>query len=265
MSRFAWLRLFAALPALSSTHAQWVLAQSPQCDPALRPVRESAYAYGPRGDRCEGLYINEVGGTTLTIMSFTTAFESYNPTVDPSLHLAWAAPSGDSLRIRVRAIQPNLFFGMDALRPLAAGGYDWPTALLSPLNIRRDDIGVLAWTRIKRDSRTLPVHVPLSITRSKAAVRTSGYTVVLYPVRELREVYLTLGPADSTGEPVAEALIKDHEPQEKGYYPGESPIKLSLPRLAPPGLYHLEVTATLADSNSTPVKTDPMLIEVSGP
>jgi hypothetical protein len=254
--------LLSALLLLGAAVATQVLAQSPPCDQSLRPAKDSRYAYGPRGDRCEGLYVKDVGGTTLTIMSLTAAFDKYDPAADPILHLAWSAPAGDSLRIQVRAIQPNIFFGMDAERPLAAKTYDWSTAILSPLNILQDEIGLLAWTRVKRDARTLTVHVPVSVTRSKKGAPSTGYSLVLYPVKELKEVYLTLGPADSTGQPETGALIKDHEPQEQGYYPAERPIRLSLPPLRPPGLYYLEVTATLR--NGKPAKADPMLIEASG-
>lgn len=247
-----------ALVALTALTAP-LAAQRRWCDPELRPADQSTLAYGPRGDRCEGLFIKDVAGTTLSILSLTAAFEEYDPASDPSLHLTWSARAGDSLRIQVRAVQPNLFFGMDTERPISTGSYEWPTGVLSTLNIRRADIGLLAWTLVKRPSRTLMVHVPVSVARGAGPVPITGYSLVVYPVMELREVYLTLGPADSTGQPIRSALIRNHVAQLQGYYPAERPIQLSLPALRTPGIYYLQVTGTLLDG--TPVKADPMLFE----
>ena len=89
-----------------------------------------------------------------------------------------------------------------------------------------------------------------------------GYSLVVYPVRDLQEVYLTLGPADSLGRPEPGRLLKRQEPQEQFFYPAERPIRLTLPRLDPPGLYYLQVSARLA--NGSPAGAEDLLIDTSG-
>lgn len=231
------------------------------CDSTLRPAK-NPLAYGPRQDRCEGLYAAGVAGTTLYIASLTSRFEEYDPASDPTLHLSWTAPTTAPLFILVRAIQPDMYYRMDTQRPATATGYDWPTGILSALRLRRQDLGALAWTRRKAGAGYLRVHVPLSITRPGAPGSHDGYSLVVYPVRDLQEVYLTLGPADSLGRPKPDQLVKRQEPQEQFFYPAERPVRLTLPRLDPPGLYYLQVSAKLA--NGSPAGADDLLIDTSG-
>jgi hypothetical protein len=106
------------------------------------------------------------------------------------------------------------------------------------------------------------VYVPLRISQSGPADPTNSYVLALYPGVKLREVYLTLGAADSLGRPIEGMLIKDHEPQEHGFYPAERPIRIRIPRLEPPGLYYVEVSATLPDG--APVPVAPVLIDTGG-
>jgi hypothetical protein len=230
------------------------------CDSSLRPAK-NPLAYGLRQDRCEGIYDKDVAGTTLYIASLTSRFEEYDPASDRTLHLSWAAPTTGPLSILIRAIQPDMYYRMDTKRPPEARGYDWPTEMLSSLRLRRQDIGALAWTRVKAGTGYLRVYVPLSISKSPDTASSSGYDMVVYPVRDLREVYLTLGPADSFGRPVAEELLKRQEPQKLFFYPAERPIRLSLPKLEAPGLYYLQVSATLA--NGSPAGAEEMLFDTS--
>jgi hypothetical protein len=252
-----------ALAVLGMTPAGHLLGQSP-CDPELQP-RKGDLGYRPRGDRCEGLYIKDVGfgGTTLAIVSLTSRFEEYDPLSDDNLHLEWFSPDTAKLRIQVRGIQPKLYFGMDSDQPGRVGAYRWPTSLLAQLNILQPDIGVLAWTRIKAGKRWLTVHVPVSITRTKNGGPPAADTVVLYSIRELSELYLTIGPADALGQPVPGGLIKNREPQGLGWYPPKVPIRLALPPLGPPGLYYLLASATLLDNTGT--DAEPILINVPAP
>ncbi|HKU61011.1 MAG TPA: hypothetical protein VJQ44_07345 [Gemmatimonadales bacterium] len=254
-------------------HARWLppllavwLSVSPAavgqtvCDSTLKPAK-NPLAYGPRQDRCEGVYAVAVAGTPLYIASLTSRFEDYDPATDPTLHLSWAAPTVEPLFILVRAIQPDMYYRMDTQRPATAVGYDWPTGILSALRLRRLDLGALAWTRRKAGAGYLRIHVPLSITRSKSQASTNGYSLVVYPARDLQEVYLTLGPADSLGRPKSDQLVKRQEPQQQFFYPAERPIRLTLPRLDPPGLYYLQVSAKLA--NGSPAGAEDLLIDTS--
>jgi hypothetical protein len=232
-------------------------AQAPECEKGLDPQSDSPYGYGPRGDRCEGMYIRQVGGTTLAIVSLTREFERYDPVSDERLYLAWSPPGAPTLRIQVRGIQPDLYFGMDAQRPAANGFYAWPTSLLAPLRILQPDIGVLAWTRIGVGEDSLQVYLPVSITRAKRGPQATSLKLVVYPVAELRELYLSVAGVTSDGRPAPAGLIMDREPQLQGYYPPERPIRLTLPSLAP-GLYRVEASAILLDG--TPADAEAILV-----
>jgi hypothetical protein len=255
--------LCSTLASLAALFVQMAAAQQQApCDPGLSPFSKSPFAYRQREDRCEGLYIAQVAGTPLAIVSLTTGFEDYDPEKDKLLRFEWTAQASQGLHIRVRGIQPDLYYGMDVRRPGTTKTYEWPTAILAPLNILQPDIGVLGWTARKVSGVWRNVYVPLRVSKSKQPAPVSGYSLVLYPGTNLREVYLTLGPADADGQPLPNRLIKDREPQKLGYYPAEGPIRIDLPQLDPPGLYYLEVSATLPKGN--PVNIDPLLID-TGP
>jgi hypothetical protein len=254
--------------ALQMSTVSWVVlalvsSQGAPCDAGLRTPAQNPYAYGPRGDRCEGVYVKQVGGTVLAVASLTSSFERYDPASVKDLRFTWSAPADSGLRIRVRGIQPNLYYGMDAVRPGGARSFEWPTAILSSLRIAQPDIGALAWTRRRVGGGWRNVYLPLRISGAGAAASGQGYALVLFPGVKLQEVYVTLGPADATGRAAAGKLVMDHEAQEQGFYPAERPIRIKLPPLDPPGLYYLEVSATLP--GGSPVAVEPVLIDTSAP
>jgi hypothetical protein len=234
-------------------------AQGQACDTSLRPRSQSEYAYGPRGDRCEGLFVKRVGGTILSVASLTSSFEKYDLKSPKRLRFEWRGPADSGLRIRVRGIRPNLYYGMDADRPAAATSYEWPISMLSSLNIGQTDLGALAWTRRQTGGQLRNVYLPLRITQSDTGAADAGYTLVLFPGVKLQEVFVTLGPADSAGRPLTDRWLKDHEPQRQRRYPAERPIRVKIPPLEP-GLYHLEVSATVADGS--PVEVPPLLFDI---
>jgi hypothetical protein len=240
---------------------QLASGQAPPCDPGLVGPSSNPYAYGPRGDRCEGVYVKQVGGTLLSVASLTTVFDTYDLTSTKSLSFAWSAAGDSGLRIRVRGIDRDLYYGMDVRRPAGVHTYAWPANILSQLRITRPRIGALGWTRRNIDGAWRDVYVPLRITQADNQAPSTGCELALFAGTKLKEVYITLGPADSAGRPQPGKLIKDHEPQNQLFYPPERPIRIRLPPLTPPGIYYLEVSATLPDDSPVPV--EPLLIDAS--
>jgi hypothetical protein len=207
------------------------------------------------------VYIKQVGGTVLAIASLTSTFEKYAPDSVKELHFAWSVASDSGVSIRVRGIQPNLYYGMDAVRRGRPSRYTWPASILSSLKIRQQDIGALAWTARSIAGTVQPVYLPLRISRSDSVAQSPGYLLVLFPGVKLQEVYVTLGAADTSGRSAAGPLVKDHEPQNQGFYPAERPIRIKLPPLDPAGLYRLEVSATLPNGN--PIAVEPILFDTT--
>src|SRR5512138_2337874 len=60
------------------------------CDPGLQPAGGSEVGYAARGDRCEGLYVQEVSGGTLEVVSLTGSFKAYKFAKDMPVFLEWA-------------------------------------------------------------------------------------------------------------------------------------------------------------------------------
>lgn len=236
-------------------------AQQPPCDEGLKSPKGNAFGYRPRGDRCEGVYVKQVGGTTMALASLTAAFEDYHPDSVEQLILGWGSPD-TGVRIRVRGIQPNLYYGMDVAPPEAVQSYNWPAGVLSGLRIRQRDIGALAWTTRDIGGSLTRIYLPLSISSPGRSPSPARYTLVIFPGVRLKEVYLTLGAADRAGRPVGR-LLWDNRAVDRGYYPPERPIPIRLPTLKSPGLYHVRVTARLPDGS--PVGLDRFLMEVPQP
>ena len=61
------------------------------CDPSLAPSTNHPYGYVERGDRCEGVYIQAVGGTTLALLSFTASLGEIDIVSGRPLLLEWPA------------------------------------------------------------------------------------------------------------------------------------------------------------------------------
>jgi hypothetical protein len=256
-----FLRFHLTLASVSIIVVTGTMAQEPPCDEGLRAPRGNAFGYRPRGDRCEGVYVKQVGGTTMALASLTATFEDYRTDSLEHLILTWGSPD-TSVRIRVRGIQPNLYYGMDVAPPEAARSYSWPAGVLSGLKIRQRDIGALAWTTRDIGGSLRKVYLPLRISTSGRASAPAHYTLVVFPGVRLKEVFLTLGPADSAGRPAGK-LIRSDQAVDRGYYPPERPIRIVLPSLRSPGLYHVRITARLPDGS--PVGLDRFLMEVPQP
>lgn len=255
------VRRLAASWALVFGWAQAASGQTPACDPGLVGPSSNPYAYGPRGDRCEGVYVKQVGGTVLSVASLTSVFDNYDLTSPKWLSFAWSAAGDSELRIRVRGIDRDLYYGMDTRRPAGTHTYAWPTNILARLRVTRSRIGALGWTRRSIGGTWRDVYVPLRITQAGDEAPNAGYELALFPGTKLKEVYVTLGPANVAGQAEPGELIKDHEPQNQVFYPPERPIRIRLPPLMPAGLYYLEISASLPDN--TPVAVEPLLIDSS--
>jgi len=225
------------------------LAQAAPCDSNLERRSLGPHGYALRGERCEGIYVKEVGGTVLTLASFTESFEPYDSTTPGLLVVEWTAPGGDSLRLRARGIRQDLYYQMDVVRPSGRGSHrwQWPTDVLSAQRIGRSSIGVVAWTQhvvgeVRRD-----LYIPLRVTREGDS-SSGSYELILYPGVRLAEVYVTLAAVGPDGKPTG--FVRRDEPLGYGYYPAEHPIRVPISDLRESGIYSLEIGARLTRGGS---------------
>jgi len=226
-----------------------LVVQEPVCDRGLEHRASGPHGYRLRGDRCEGIYVKQVGGTVLTLASLTESFEDYAVTHGSApLTLEWTAPDSGMVVLRAQGIKRDLYYRMDATRPAATGAYRWPSDVLTARGIARRDVGVLAWTRATLGGTERIIYLPLRIGQRGEPARADVYELVLFPAAPLREVYLTVAEVDSAGHDTR--LIHNSRPLHYGFYPAERPVRIKLENLGQSGIYRVSVGAELALNRS---------------
>ena len=239
----------------------WPISVSAQkgndlCDPDLIKHTYSSsnpHRYSPRGDppdRCEGIYVLQVANTPLFVASFTEFFEKYNTKADKDLIVEWSAPtSNNSIHIRSYGIKPKLYYRMDTKRKTKEKSYRWSTTTLADLGINYGDIGVIGWTQMLVGARAEEVYIPLRISQSRKQNPSKMYQVVLFPGRDLNEVFISLAKVRKDGK--FGKFIKESEALGYGFYPAKRGIAFELSDLKEPGIYYVEIGATLRSGGTT--------------
>lgn len=226
-------------------------AQASPCDEGLKALAHGTYGYALRGDRCEGLYAQPVGGTVLWVASLTESFEEYEVTSGTALTIAWSAPGDREVKLRAQGIKAELFFRMDAARSAGTHSYRWPSDLLAAQHILRDDIGLLGWTRYAIGGIERDVYLPLRLSQHDSSATAGVEDLVLYPTAELREVYVSLSAVGQDGHTVR--AIRQGQRLGYGYYPAERPVHIKLREVKDSGLYYVEIAADLTGGGSATV------------
>src|SRR5207245_3818856 len=226
-------------------------AQDP-CDRGLETLARGPHGYALRGDRCEGIYVQQVAGTTLILASLTQSFEDYDLTSGDDLIIEWTTRGPATVRLRAQGIKRDLYYRMDAVRSGETHGYRWHSDVLAAQHVTRADIGVLAWTREPLGGFDRDVYVPLRIRQHHAPAATVAYDLVLYPTVALKEVYVSLATVGADGRP--NRFIRQGEPLGYGYYPAERPVSVRLRDPGDPGIYYVEIGADLAAGGSATLR-----------
>jgi len=231
-----------AFLASAQTVSSLMGAQQSPCDPNLRQLGENPNGYKLRGDRCEGIYVQQVSGSTgLLVASFTEFYEDFDPSILGKLSVEWSSPAGAPLHLRAYALREKLYYQMDAEIPSGKTAYVWPGELLNALHLSKWDIGVVGFMEYRVGEENRTVYVPLRI-RQKNQKPTLGYQLVLVPGSELKEVFISLAQLGTDGQ--AHSFVISDRPLRKGYYPAERGILVEIPALKAAGVYYLEVGAT---------------------
>jgi hypothetical protein len=221
------------------------------CDPGIKEETKSPLSYQMRGDRCEGIYAQQVSSISLEFRSLVAGF-AFDPATDAELALAWTPPPGVSGNVRLRAFsfKPLTYYRMDTAVPAARGAYRWRTDILASQKLSRNDLGLIAWIDIPGPGgATRAIHLPLRAGSAAAKPADAGYEISLVPSVRLKEVRLTVSRLDAEGK-VVETLRRDEE-LGIGYYPSNTPTVFSTGRLGPAGFYRIETTAIPKSGLST--------------
>lgn len=233
------LALAAGLPPAGAAPAAEVA-----CDADLERDSDSPMAYGPREDRCEGLYRLKVNSDEILIKSWTAWFEDFDPADPRPLELSWRLPSGVNgpVHVRATALKPRTFYRMDTRRAASESLWAWPTRLLGQLRLGRQDLGLVSWAAMAPADDDEPVYLPLTV-RQSAAAEPSGYRVALVPGERLIEVSWTVLPVLEGGS--VERSASSAEPLGFGYYPAGMPTVFTVPAPLRAGIYVLVLQAQL--------------------
>jgi hypothetical protein len=222
------------------------------CDPNLPQDSKGPMAYHMRGDRCEGIYAQQVSSISVEVRSLVASFPAFDPAKAADLELRWTAPPGDANDVRLRAFcfKPGTHYRMDAAVPAAKGAYRWPTDVLASMQLERDDLGLVAWTDLPGPGKSAhPVFLPLR-AGGGAAKAEDGYEVTLIPSDRLKEVHVTVSRLDGQDK----AITVSERDLGYGYYPPGEPTVFQTGKLGPPGFYRLAITSTLRSGD--PVAND---------
>ncbi len=241
ISQKIWLLFLGCLLYLAFTiRAQ---AENP-CDPDLVQKSKDPLQYTLRGDRCEGIYYQNTP-PILGLVSLTESFEEFTVKSGRELVLEWSLPKAQEVQVRAQSVQPGLFYRMDTIRSAGESRYSWRVDVLQSLSLSRWDIGVIGWARYSFGGASRDVYLPLRIAQNQQPAASSTYQVLLWPARELNEVFVSIATISANGSP--EQFLRDGKPLGYGYYPAERAIAFDIPKPQQPGIYYLEIGATLSN------------------
>ena len=230
----------AVIPLLAATLcATMAAAQDTNCK-GLPPLQDSQSGYQKRGDRCEGLYVANVGSHSLTAMSFSLGKIRYD--LNPLVKLQVSAPGQkEPVNIRAVAIPPKTYYRMDA--GLAPGETKvWPVRdVLLRENLSDSRIGIFGW-KGPETSKTL---VPLRVVPQDKPVTPASPFLTIEASFDAQVVKWRWAPAQKDG-------CQAFGPWQNAI---EHPVTASWPiaiKLAelPPGVHCLETAAQSGGSTT---------------
>ncbi|HEV2986792.1 MAG TPA: hypothetical protein VG759_00010 [Candidatus Angelobacter sp.] len=222
-----------------------------RCD-AVRPLPGSASGYQQRGNRCEGLYVTDVGSQSLDVVSFTRGSPKFDLSAGGSLRVS-ASTQTSPVHIRAVAIPPRTYYRMDAT--LARGAVlVWPVgAVLLPESLSANRIGVYGWTGAENKKTFIPVQIVPQGSEA-AAVPAGPALLYVQPSFDADQVKWRWAPVQKDACSVFQSWKNAIEsPVDAGW-----PVKINLSQL-PAGLNCIEVAA---NSQRTPWRTIQIRVEI---
>lgn len=226
------------------------------CDAELLHVPKSPTSYQVRGDRCEGIYAQQVSTVSVDLRSFVKGFGAFDPETQTSLELVWKPPAGvvQNARLRAFSLKSRVYFRMDTAQPAAQGSYRWPTGILAGEQLSRDDLGILAWIEMPGPAgKAREVYLPL---RAGTPQALEGYDVTLVPSKKLKKIFLSVIQIDEKGNSLKTLFSDKDMGGEFAYYASNEPAVLSTGKLGPSGYYQLLIKAIAASGDAVTKEID---------
>ncbi|MCI0452371.1 MAG: hypothetical protein L0Z51_08265 [Candidatus Latescibacteria bacterium] len=231
------------------TAAPSTAAQS-SCDEHLvvRVDPRNELRYRNRGDRCEGLYVEELGGRELEVASFTNHVVPYDIDKDTTISVVWTVPPKGIVRVRGQRLITPPFYRLDAVGKENAGVFTWATRILRALDIEHSMLGVTASTQMQMGKAQHAVYLPVSFGPGPIDVAGSdNFELILISDYELKSAHVSVARVRDSGD--IGAFLSEKElrtlPTVSG---GALRISLAAPNEA--GIYYVEVGAEIASGGS---------------
>jgi len=239
ISRNSVVILLIAAVICFSVDRRGVRAQDVKCK-GLPPLKDSQSGYQKRGDRCEGLYVANVGSHSLAAMSFSLGKIRYE--LSAAVRLRVSAPGQTHpVNIRAVAIPAKTYYRMDAALP-AGASMVWPVRdVLLPEKLGDSRIGIFAWKGAE-SAKTL---IPVRVVAQEAAAAPGPPVLTVQASFDAQQVKWRWAPARDDGclafGPRQDAIQKP--------VTASSPIAINLAQL-PAGVHCLEIAAQSGGSAS---------------
>jgi hypothetical protein len=244
-------RLWVALFAVTA------IGQTPKtsCDPDLirHTNPNNVDRYKQRGDRCEGLYAEQVNLTgNLLVASLTMG-----PVMPPAfagqpLTVLCRYKEPADVHIRAFLLQPRPFYRLDVVQRGSVISWNWDTEVIARY-AKPANVGLVAWTSAFVDGRTQRVYLPV---RGPAAGTNGPMKLIVLPPVAVSEAYVTIA-----GTAPGEKPLRQQAPVGKGSYLKNQRIEIDIPALPHEGLYRVDVTGR---SDVGSVSAPPFLIYGGG-
>lgn len=224
------------------------LEAQPPCDPHLRPATRSHYPYGPRGNRCEGLYELELANSRdLPIVGLMVTGPNRRFRDQRQIRLLWAS-SPQPTTVRANSLRIRTYYRLDVAMAPASRSFTWPALIPAALGLERSDIGLLAW-RPDRGAPDGRLYVPVALDSAAIGGPARRLELILMPEADFVEVRFTLHRLGAAGVEVVGYATRD---VGLPYYVQSVPIRIPLSEGGPleHGDYQIEVTARRASGGS---------------
>lgn len=162
----------------------------------LPPLQGSQFGYQKRGERCEGLYVANVGSQSLAATSFSLGKVRFD--LKSSVQLQISAPGQTQpVHVRAMAFPAKTYYRMDA--PLPPGSNVlWPVRdVLLPAKLSDSQIGIFAWKGAE-DGKT-QVLVPVRVVPQGSAPAPAPPYLVVQASFDAQQVKWRSAPAREGG------------------------------------------------------------------
>ncbi len=226
-----------------------ILAQ----DYCVLPTSDAFSGYRMRdGNRCEGIYGQDVAAGLFSIRSFTYFFEDFNPDTVDALVIGWPAAVVGDLWLSGRGRKGNVYYALDTSVAASVRSFSWPATILRNRAFKGRHLGFKAWSRDPTDQPEHErVHVPISVGyvpdgESHDADPSKGYRLIVTPGEPFEDIFMTIDRIGSN-ETVTE---RERASLDRPTYSART-LEIRVDAPAMPGTYRITLEGQREDGSLT--------------